>query len=143
MRSYIFLSVLALVFVFGPVESFSQETNETKEQLAERYYELNPTWRTVSNSIREQARSMPEKQRLVFVTAMEKSIDKEAIKQEALSLIIELFSEEELKKLISYYEDPLVQSAQVKEETLERRLGPTVTKMLDEALITIRTQQSR
>lgn len=113
----------------------------TKETLARQYYDLNPLWRSVSNAIRLHARDMPEKQRLIFITALEKSIDKEEIRATALPIIAELYTEGELQRLIEYYEDPLIRSALAKEETFNRKVAPYITRIIDEALLRVRTEK--
>lgn len=121
-------------------ETDTQQTSVEKMDLARQYYELNPTWKMVSAAIRNRAKDMPPKQRLVFVTAMEKMIDKQQLREEAIPVIADLFSVEELETLIKFYENPHIQTALAKKETFERRIAPTVTRMIDKAFLEYRTR---
>lgn len=106
-----------------------------KRDLANQYYELNPTWQIASMAIRARAANLPAKRRLVFITAMERLLDKERLRQESIDLMVELYTEKELKALVKYYSDPLIQSALTKQETFERKIGPLVNEILDKALM--------
>lgn len=138
------LICFAFILIAFPGSELRAQDNDrdipqAKIKLAERYYALNPTWRMLSNEVRQMAKALPEKRRLIFVTAIEKSIDKELLKQESVPIIAELFTKDELQALIKYYEDPLIQSALAKQETFSRKIAPVVQKMMDEAVLKFRT----
>lgn len=133
------LMLFANIAVAGS-ETTAQQSSAEKMDFATQYYELNPAWKMVSAAIRNRAKDMPPKQRLVFVTAMEKMIDKQKLREESIPVIADLFSVEELETLIKFYENPHIQSAMAKKETFERRIAPTVTRMIDKAFLEFRTR---
>lgn len=140
---FIGMALLAAVYViyYAAPAAYAQNKQDDKQSLAERYYDLNPSWKTISRAIRARAQSAEfnARQRLVFITAMEKLINKPAVKNAAIPVIADLFSEEELRALISFYENPHIQSSLAKQETFDRKLAPFVTKIMDEAYLKYKT----
>lgn len=142
---------MSLLLAHGSAICFAQDNNsplqedinsQSHEELAHIYYELNPTWRFVSDAIREQAVNMSDKRKLIFVTAMEKMIDREVLKQKSIPVIIDTFTVDELQLLIKFYSQSDIRKALAKEQTYARKIGPDVTQMLDKALLRMKTENA-
>lgn len=137
-----YMSLALGLIMISNLPALAEEGSEaTKQELAERYYELNPSWKIASAAIRSRAQNMEPQKRLVFITAMEKLISKKELREKSIPLIKELFSESELKALNRFYSDPKIRKALAKQETFMRRLSPYLTEMMDDAYMRYLTEQ--
>ncbi len=124
--------------VEGVKEDPLKDIPPEKLKLANKLESLRPAWEELNVFIRNTAKQFPEHRRFAFIVAMERSIDKNAVKTAAVSSLAETFSEDELRALIRFYEDEDIQSGMAKMQEYKERLHPQVSELLDAALMKIR-----
>lgn len=133
-----FLSVPAMAQDGTPV---AQEEAVTPERLAlaEKMHEIWPIRTRVETAIERVSENFPEERRLEVKAAMRKSIQFDQLEEESIKAMAEIFTEDELKAMIEFYGSDVGRSISEKTTDYELALRPVMTKMMDKAMLDLRT----
>lgn len=108
-------------------------------ELARKMHEINPTQQQVTAAIDQIAAAQPEAERESFKTAMRSALNWKAIEKISIDAMAEIFTEEELTSMVEYYSKPEAKSARLKEKEWAGKVYPEITRMLDQAMMRVRT----
>lgn len=141
MRTLLILS-MALVAFSGAV--FAQDNDEagdmaTRMNLAKMMHEIKPARGQVEAAIEAVAARLQPQQQQDFVAKMTNTFDFERLQQISTKAMAEVFTEAELQKMVDYFGSPEAQSISKKMPVYQSIMQPEITKMLDEAIIEVRT----
>lgn len=146
------LSLLALLIAFSsvpakaedaakPAAEAATETSVTAEQLAlaEKMHEIWPTRMRIESAIANAAESFPEAKRAEVKAALRKNIQFDQVEEESIKAMAETFSAEELQAMIDFYGSENGRSISAKTGDYERALRPSLIKMMDKAMLDLKT----
>jgi hypothetical protein len=109
--------------------------------LAEKMHDIWPVRTKVEDALDIAAQSFPEDQRDKFKAGMRKAIKYDQLEEESIAAMAKLFTVAELQKMVDFYGSPEGKSVSAKTDDYMTALEPVMTKMLDQALIEVRTGQ--
>lgn len=142
------LSVPALAQdVTGPVSSdtpvaetpAAASAEDNRLALATRMHEIWPVSARVEDAITVVSENVPETEREAFKAKMRKAIDQKTLEQESIRAMAQVFTEPELQAMVDFYGSPEGRSVSAKTEDYMAILQPVMVKMLDSALLEMRT----
>jgi hypothetical protein len=110
-------------------------------ELAKQWHKLMPVsvHDQIDNAIDEVAKSQPENQREVFKANMRSVLNYEALEKISIDAMAEVYTAAELQAMVDYNSKPEARSAQEKYPAYASRVFPEITKMLDQAVMRVRT----
>jgi hypothetical protein len=132
------LFVLCL-FVSFPVLAQDMGSLDKRLELAQKMHDIRPTKDQVETAIDEVAATQPPSERESFKTAMRGALNYKAIEKISIDAMAEIYSEKELQSMLDYYSKPEAMSAIDKERDYAEKVYPEITKMLDQALMRVKT----
>jgi hypothetical protein len=83
-----------------------------------------------------------EEKRNEIKASMRKAMDYKLLEEESIKAMAEIFTVEELKAMIAFYGSEEGRSISVKTGEYEMALRPVMTKMMDKAMLDLRTGKS-
>lgn len=141
MRTLLILS-MALVAFSGSVfaqDNGSDDDMATRMNLAKMMHEIKPARGQVEAAIEAVAARLQPQQQEDFIAKMTDIFDFERLQQISTEAMAEVFTEAELQKMVDYYGSREAQSISEKMPVYQSVMQPEITKMLDEAIIEVRT----
>lgn len=150
LASLLILSPCAFAQAQEPVTSEEQQKaapadaelpeRDLRIQLATKMHQIRPTSVQVEVAIAEMARrSVPEDQREEFSERMLGAMDIKALEQASIDAMVEVFTLSELERMVAYYLTPEAQSISAKMPMYQGIVQPQIIKMLDNAMLEMRT----
>lgn len=135
------LFVLAAFCVLsGPVLAQENVGDPAKRlELSKKMHEINPTADQINAAIDDVALAQPEAEREAFKLAMRNALNYEALDKISTDAMAEVYTEAELQAMVDYFSKPEAQSAAKKEEQYNAKVYPEITRMLDQAMMRVRT----
>lgn len=115
------------------------ENLDEKLKLAEQIHKFVPVSERINNAIDAVSARLPEAQRDAFRTAMRGVLNYLVIEKMSVDTMAETFTMEELEFMLAYHQNPLSESVDAKYETYEQKMQPEITRMLDRAMMRVRT----
>jgi hypothetical protein len=112
---------------------------DARQKLATELHNLRPTKPQVHEAIDRVSKMQPESEREAFVTAMRNILDYRAIEKISIDAMVSTYTQEELEAMVEYYNKPEAQSAMGKEQAYGQKVYPEIIKLLDQAMIKLRT----
>ncbi len=110
------------------------DTPENRGLQADRYLQATPLQTTLAGMAEKLAGQIPEKQRPVFIEAMQKHVDYEKLKLASRQAMITHFTADELKALADFYGSETGQSALKKMGNYTAELMPVIQAEMAKAL---------
>ena len=110
-------------------------------ELAEKMHEIWPVRVKVEEALENASLSFPPEKRAEFKAGMRKAIKYDLLEEESITAMANIFTEKELQAMIDFYGSPEGRAVGEKTNDYVRALEPVMTKMLDQALIEVRTGQ--
>lgn len=107
---------------------------DVRYELSEKVLEVRPLDQQVERAIQQLTSRMPVQKRERVRTVLRNAMDIEYLEHLSLKVMAELFTEKELKTFIEYYSRPEIQSMEKKMEEFNRRISPSISLMVEEAL---------
>ncbi len=107
--------------------------------LAKQLHELRPTRQQVYDAIDRVAQNQPAAERESFVTAMRNILNYRAIENISINAMAEVYTAQELESMLEYYQKPEARSAAEKEQSYADKVYPELIRMLDQAMMRLRT----
>ena len=134
---YLFLTVLLIGI---PTYVSAQEGEaEQRLDLAREYHEYRPVKPQINRAIENVAKGLPEVNRQEFTLAMQRLLNYPAIESLSVEIMADVYTREELGVMVAYYKQPIAQAAADKAVEYQNKLGPEIVKILDRAMMEIRT----
>jgi hypothetical protein len=102
-------------------------------------HEINPTRNQVNAAIEQVALRQPESEREAFKTTMRAALNYQAIEKISVDAMADTYTKAELEAMVGYFSKPEAQSAAAKDYIYNRKVYPEIARMLDQAIIRMRT----
>lgn len=140
MKTFLFV-LAALCMIAAP--SWAQDAGDPAKrlELAKKMHELNPTSEQINAAIEDVAAVQPEEEREAFKLAMRNALNYAALDKISIDTMAETYTETELVSMVEYFSKPEAQSAAKKEEQYNAKVYPEIARMLDQAMMRVRTGQ--
>ena len=122
-------------------EKLSEEELARKVKLVEEMHRINPVKGQVDSAVMRVAKSLPEAQRKVFLSAMNSTLNYRAIERISVDAMTETYTLKELEAMVEYYSKPEARSASEKITQWAGKVQPEIVRMIDKAMIHARTGQ--
>ena len=119
----------------------SENLQEIKRSLAQRMHDLRPTRDQVREAVKTISVNLPENEREVFLNHVLESVDFNQLEQQSVNAMIEVFTMEELERMVAYFSTPEAKSISEKMPLYNGIVQPKIIQMLDNALLEMRTGQ--
>ncbi len=116
---------------------------EERLDLAVRMHEIWPIRTRMEAALESVANSFPEDRRTEIKATMRKSIKFDQLEEESIKAMAEVFTAEELKAMIEFYGSETGRAISAKTGDYEMALRPVMTRMIDAAMLDLRTGQKR
>ena len=105
----------------------------TKANLVDEIHDLNPVKPKINALIEQVARQIPDSERSAFIISVKQSVSFEAIEQASKQAMQDLFTEEELIVLKTYYTASEARSIDDKRPAYEQALEAAMFRQIDRA----------
>lgn len=139
------LAVLCTVMMLSSV-ALAQESAtemgslERRLELATKMHSFRSSRELVDNAITQVAnQSYAPGEREAFITAMHSILNYKVLEKIAIDAMAEIYTEKELEAMVEYYSKPEAISASDKTEEYYERVVPEITKIIDKAMMRVRT----
>ncbi len=107
--------------------------------LAKKMHEVRPTRSQVDTAVRRAAMMLPENERISFINVMTGMLNYNAIERISMDAMIDTYTLKELEVMVDFYSQPEALSASVKMGTWAQKVQPEIIRMIDKAILRIRT----
>ncbi len=102
-------------------------------------HKIRPTQDQVYTAIDQIANQQPEAEREAFRNAMRQILNYKAIEKFSIDAMVDTYTVEELEAMVEFHAKPEAQSALAKEQDYADKVYPEIIRMLDQALMRVRT----
>ncbi len=148
------LPLLALLIVFSSVPAIAEdakapataapvqeEASASAEQLAlaEKMHEIWPIRLRIESAIDAVSESFPAAKRPEIKAALRKNIQYDQVEEESIKAMATNFTAEELQAMIDFYGSDVGRSISAKTSDYEFALRPSLIKMMDKAMLDLKT----
>ena len=131
---------LTFLVMATPTYVSAQESDAAvRLDLAREYHEYRPVKPQIDRAIENVAANLSEGAREEFTLAMQRMLNYPAIESLSVEIMADVYTKEELEVMVAYYKQPIAQAAADKAVDYQKRLGPEIVKILDRAMMEIRT----
>lgn len=117
----------------------SDADGDQRLALATRMHEIWPVSTRVEEAIDLMAENVPDGERDSFKTKMRRAIDKSELERESVTAMAAVYTEAELQAMVQFYGSAEGRSISAKTDDYMKLLEPIMVKMLDSALLKLRT----
>lgn len=131
--------IFALVLLSVPAFAQDAAVSQERLQLAQKMHEIWPVRTRIESAISHVAVNFPEEKQAEAKAAMRKSIQFDQVEEESIKAMARVFTEDELKAMIAFYGSETGRSVSAKTVDYEMALRPIMTKMMDKAMLDLRT----
>lgn len=139
---HILLFTFALLLAF-PVAAQEAGDAAKRLELAGKMHDIWPIRTRMESAIDSVSESFPEEKRAQIKAAMRKSIKYDELEEESTKAMADIFTVDELNAMIAFYGSEAGRSVSAKTGDYEKAITPVLTKMLDKAMLDIRTGQNQ
>ncbi len=121
-----------------PIQPLKDDDYQERLKLSRKMHEIWPMRPKVENVLDNVAEQIEPQNRLRFKTAMRKSIKFDALEQASIDAMADIYTVKELEAMIAFYGSKEGRSVSYKTDDYERAIEPTLTKMIDKALLDVK-----
>ncbi len=116
-------------------------TLDKRMELSKQWHKIMPVSvrEQVNSAIDEVTRTLPDNEREAFRTNLRSILNYQAIEKISTDAVAEVYTVTELEAMIEYYSKPEGKSAQLKFDSYAGKVYPEITRMLDQAIMRVRT----
>lgn len=115
------------------------EDFEQRYAIAREMHKLRPVRTQVDNAIETVANRLPPAQRENFRMSMKNVLNYNAIEKVSINAMAETFTLAELEAMLEYNKKPEAISANEKFGDYQAKVGPEIVRMIDKAMMRVRT----
>ena len=133
---------LLSLFVLLPLSVSAQVVGEDavkRMELSKQLHEIKPIKPRIDRSIDQIASHLKQADQRTFAVTVKRILNYKAIETASIKAMAEIYTVPELEAMIEYYSKPEARSAAEKQDEYQDRLSPEITKMMDQALMEMRT----
>lgn len=112
---------------------------QTRTELATKMHTLWPVATRVEEAIETVAENVPPDEREAFKARMRRAIDQKTLEEESIAAMAKVFTASELQAMVNFYGSAEGRAVSAKTEDYMKILQPVMVKMLDSALLKMRT----
>lgn len=112
-----------------------------KIKLAKEMHDIRPTREQVDSAVFQAASKLPEYERVNFISVMKSMLNYNAIERISIDAMVDTYSYKELESMVEYFSKPEAKSASEKIGPWARKVQPEIVRMIDRAMMRIRTGQ--
>ncbi|MFP4097545.1 MAG: hypothetical protein ACLFU1_02025 [Alphaproteobacteria bacterium] len=112
-----------------------------KVELAKAMHDIRPTHEQVDSAVYRSAMNLPPNERNKFVASMQSMLNYNAIERISVDAMVDIYTKKELEAMVGYFSKPEATSASRKLPVWAREVQPEIVRMIDRALMRIRTGQ--
>lgn len=137
------LSLVCLSFPASAQEAVSPISAEEQERLdlATKMHDVWPVRPRVEAALDSIATNFPEDKQAEVKAALRKSIQFDELEEESIKAMAEIFTAQELTAMIEFYGSETGRAISAKTSDYELALRPVMVKMIDKAMLDLRTGQ--
>ncbi|MCB1681343.1 MAG: hypothetical protein H6858_00840 [Rhodospirillales bacterium] len=114
-------------------------TLDQRMELAGKMHQIRPLNPQIDREIRRASTTVPLKDREAFIAAMTTVINYKAIEQVSIKTMAEVYTLPELKAMVDYYGKPEAKSATAKIGDWAKLVQPQISRIIDRAIMRVRT----
>ncbi|MCB9988802.1 MAG: DUF2059 domain-containing protein [Rhodospirillales bacterium] len=138
-----FLWAFALV-AFLPLAAMAQDEAVSADmqkrlELARQMHIIKPVYQQVEAVVTQIVRNVPPEKQEEFVNAINQSVDNEKLEKISVEAMAETFTAAELEKMVAYFGSDEAKSITEKLPVYQAIVEPEIQKMMDAALMKLRT----
>lgn len=140
--------ILALLLLATP--AFAQEEApaeaalpQSRLELAQKMHQIWPIRTRMETAINSVSEAFPEEKRAEIKAALRKNIQYDQLEEASIKAMAETYTDEELEKMIEFYGSETGRSISAKTGDYEVALRPIIVKMIDRAMLDIKTGGAR
>lgn len=122
-------------------ENENKETLGKKLALAKTMHEIRPVRVQVDAAVKRVSERLPAYERQNFVVTMQSMLNYNAIERISTDAMVDTYTLVELKSMVDYFSKPEARSASTKVNSWARSVHPEIVKMIDRAMMRIKTGQ--
>ena len=131
---------IALIFsVIFPAAVWAQDSDDVRLELARKMNDIKPAREQIFVAIETLATSYPPEKQEEFVNGMFNHMDIGAVEQKSIQIMAELFTADELRKMIDYFGSEEGKSVSEKMPVYQELVRPTLIGELDKAMMEVKT----
>lgn len=134
-----FLLALILCLSFPAVAQETPENMDRRLELSKEIHVIKPIKPRIDDSINRIASQLKAGDQRTFAATVKRIINYQTIETASINAMAEIYTLAELEAMVEYYSKPEAKSAAEKQEAYQDKVGPEITKMLDKALMEMRT----
>lgn len=147
------LLILPLLALSFPVHAADEATSapaasvalsadeQVRLDLAGKMHEIWPIRTRVESALESISKNFPEEKQTEAKAALRKAINFDLLEEESIKAMAQTFTAEELKAMIEFYGSDNGKAISAKTQDYEEALRPVMTKMIDGAMLDLRTGQ--
>ncbi len=115
---------------------------ETRLKLSKEIHDLKPVKPRIDKTIDSISKKLKESDQRSFAATVKRILNYKIIETSSINAMAEIYTAAELAAMLEYYKKPEAISAAEKQEEYQEKVSPEITKMLDKALMEMRTGRS-
>lgn len=108
-------------------------------ELAREMHKIRSARMQVQEAVDQVSRNLPPLERDRFIKMVERAFDYEALETLSMDTMVELFTVQELQKMVDYFGSAEARSIEKKLPVYQEKIQPHIIKSLDSAMIAERT----
>lgn len=116
-----------------------QSIPEANLELAKQMHEIWPIRTRIETAIEAVAENFPQEKQAEVKAKIRKSIQYDQVEEESIKAMATTFSADELKAMIGFYGSDTGRSISAKTQDYEMAMRPVVVKMMDKAMLDLKT----
>ena len=109
-----------------------------RQELAQIMHDIWPVRLQVEEALEDLALAYPSQQRAVFKSAMRKAIKYKELERSSVNAMAKNFSQDELQAMVNFYGSKVGRSISAKIDDYQQLVEPSITRMLDAALMDVK-----
>jgi hypothetical protein len=126
-----------------PLSVPEASTLERRVALAKEMHEFRSTREQIDGAVHQVALRFPQGDRQGFITSMMAALNYAAIERISVDAMAETFTVKELEAMVAYYSKPEAKSITQKTPLWAEKVQPEITRMIDKAMMRVRTGAPR
>lgn len=122
-----------------PAAAAEEAVSPARVELAKQMHEIWPIRTRVESAINAVSQNFPPAKQAQMKAAIRKSIQFDQVEEESIRAMAATFSEPELKAMVEFYGSETGRAVSAKTQDYELAMRPVIVKMLDKAMLDLKT----
>lgn len=132
---------LALGLDAAKKENEDENLLKEKQSLAKQMHQIRPTRLQIDGAVKRASLMLPANEREPFVNVMNSMLNYNAIERISIDAMVQTYTLAELKVMVEYFSKPEALTAAAKMGHWAGQVQPEITRMIDKAILRIKTGQ--